>query len=171
MKKRKRGTDTPQMRSFPLRSAMDVPMEAAEEGTNTITLHGLGNTQFYDTQAQWTKGHLHTQVWNFLTQHHQQKEQTRGKLMPAEANILAIQQFIPAEAIILAIRAANIICNVPGDDRGLIIFTQPRSIIEFLLGAPLTHDQLKNMQDQIVRHDGVLTLKRGFHWSWQAAQY
>jgi hypothetical protein len=134
-------------------------METTGGDNQTITLSGPGIFYFVDLDAHWTKGYIQSRVWHQLTRHYQLQEHTTSIL------ITLMQEKVPSDAIILAMRAGNIICEVPGSAPSQDHNFHPRSILEHLLREPLTCKQLKNMQDQIVRPDGVITLKLGFHWN------
>jgi hypothetical protein len=74
--------------------------------------------------------------------------------------IANLQDFLPQAAICLAVRAANIICDVPGNRPDADNTFRPRSIYEYLLCVHLPSEQLAEIQEQIVRPDGHIVLSQ-----------
>ena len=133
----------------------------AEEVTiPPLTLVGPGTIYFADSYSHWTKGHLHPDTWHCITRHYQQQDHTPQML------IATLQQRITPDALDLTLRAAHVILDVQSKDPHCVALEfVPKSIIEYLLAAPLTADQLIAMRDQIVSPDGPLTLKQpSWHW-------
>jgi hypothetical protein len=117
-------------------------------------LSGPGIIYYMEDHALWTKGYLHPRLWHLLTRHYQHQDHTPHMI------IANIHDKMPQAAISLAVRAANIICDMPGNKPDADNAFRPRSIYEYLLSAHITSDQLAAIQEQIVRHDGVIALKQ-----------
>ena len=131
--------------------APDIPL---------LTLVGPGMIYFADSYAMWTKGHMHPDTWHCLTRQYQNQDHTPTML------IATLQQRITPDALDLILRAAHIIVDVQARDPHFVSLDfLPKSILEYLLAEVITPEQLQAMRAQIVREDGILTLKEpSFHW-------
>ena len=141
------GTRTPHLGPPPL-----GPHPAVTE--HTITLSGPGSIYHMEEHAVWTQGYIHPRLWHLLTRHYQQQDHTPHMIV---ANI---HDKIPPLAITLAIRAADIICELecqrPDSDSSFY----PRSIYEYVLATRITEAQLAAIEAQIVSREGCITIRQ-----------
>ena len=122
--------------------------------THTLTLSGPGSIYHMEEQAVWTQGYIHPRLWHLITRHYQQQDHTPHMI------IANIHDKIPLSAIILAVRAADIICELACQRPDTDSSFHPRSIYEYLLSSRITEEQITAIAAQIVSREGRITIQQ-----------
>ena len=115
-------------------------------------LIGPGSIHYKETETILHTGYLHPATWHCLARHYQRLDHTPTMI------VATLTQRLTKEAITIATKAVHIITEVKGYSGEPAGRFRPRSILEYLVAAPLTKAQLDDVKEQVVREDGRVRL-------------
>ena len=113
---------------------------------------GLGSIHYTEADVILHQGYLHPKTWHCLARHYQRLDHTPTM---TEATIA---QRLSRVATTTATRAVRIITGQEGSPAYGPTTFKPRSILEYLVAAPLSDTQLADVRAQVVRDEGCITL-------------